>query len=55
MLMKNRGTFIEFRVGMLNLCPIGRNCSPEEREEFIKYDEVESPPSPVLCYDEKKL
>ncbi|KAG0576787.1 hypothetical protein KC19_5G107700 [Ceratodon purpureus] len=34
-----RGTFIEFRVGMLNLCPIGRNCSSEEREQFIKYDE----------------
>jgi hypothetical protein len=22
-----RGTFIEFRNGMLNICPIGRNCS----------------------------
>ncbi|KAF7841681.1 phosphomannomutase [Senna tora] len=35
-----RGTFIEFRSGMLNVSPIGRNCSQEEREEFEKYDKV---------------
>lgn len=29
-----RGTFIEFRAGMLNVSPIGRNCSQEERDEF---------------------
>uniref|UniRef100_A0A182LXJ3 Phosphomannomutase n=1 Tax=Anopheles culicifacies TaxID=139723 RepID=A0A182LXJ3_9DIPT len=34
-----RGTFIEFRNGMLNISPIGRNCSREEREQFYKYDE----------------
>jgi len=33
-----RGTFIEYRSGMLNVSPIGRNCSQEEREEFEKYD-----------------
>ena len=33
-----RGTFIEFRKGMLNVSPIGRNCSQEERDEFEKYD-----------------
>lgn len=33
-----RGTFIEFRQGMLNLSPIGRNCSREERNEFEKFD-----------------
>ncbi|BBN05730.1 phosphomannomutase [Marchantia polymorpha subsp. ruderalis] len=33
-----RGTFIEFRMGMLNVSPIGRNCSYEERCEFEKYD-----------------
>lgn len=33
-----RGTFIEFRAGMLNVSPIGRNCSQAEREEFEKYD-----------------
>jgi phosphomannomutase len=35
-----RGTFIEFRMGMLNVSPIGRNCSYEERLEFEKYDKV---------------
>ena len=33
-----RGTFIEFRSGMLNVSPIGRNCSREERNEFERYD-----------------
>ena len=33
-----RGTFIEFRNGMLNVSPIGRNCSQQERDEFEKYD-----------------
>lgn len=33
-----RGTFIEFRNGMINVSPIGRNCSREERNEFEKYD-----------------
>jgi phosphomannomutase len=35
-----RGTFVEFRAGMLNVSPIGRNCSQAEREEFEKYDLV---------------
>ena len=33
-----RGTFIEFRNGMLNISPIGRNCTHEERNEFEAYD-----------------
>ncbi|GMH33085.1 hypothetical protein BSKO_00919 [Bryopsis sp. KO-2023] len=33
-----RGTFIEFRNGMINVSPIGRNCSQEERDDFEKYD-----------------
>merc|ERR1712100_797869 len=33
-----RGTFIEFRSGMLNVSPIGRNCSREERNDFEKFD-----------------
>eukprot|EP00347_Sterkiella_histriomuscorum_P010116 403377545 len=33
-----RGTFIEYRTGMINISPIGRNCSREEREEFEQYD-----------------
>jgi phosphomannomutase len=35
---KKRGTFIEFRKGMINLCPVGRSCSQEERDEFFDYD-----------------
>lgn len=34
------GTFIELRRGMINISPIGRNCSYNEREEFEKYDKV---------------
>lgn len=34
-----RGTFIEFRTGLINVCPIGRNCSQEERLAFNAYDE----------------
>eukprot|EP00455_Lapot_gusevi_P041116 TRINITY_DN4736_c0_g1_i3.p1 TRINITY_DN4736_c0_g1~~TRINITY_DN4736_c0_g1_i3.p1 ORF type:complete len:248 (-),score=78.67 TRINITY_DN4736_c0_g1_i3:224-967(-) len=33
-----RGTFVEFRAGMINVSPIGRNCSQEERDEFEAYD-----------------
>jgi phosphomannomutase len=33
-----RGTFLEFRTGMLNVCPVGRNCTQEERLEFFDYD-----------------
>merc|ERR1719411_1908787 len=33
-----RGTFIEFRTGMLNISPIGRNCSYDERLVFYEYD-----------------
>ena len=33
---QKRGTFIEFRSGMLNISPIGRNCSRPERNDFEK-------------------
>ena len=33
-----RGTFIEFRAGMINISPIGRNCSQTERDAFEKFD-----------------
>ncbi|KAL7753424.1 Phosphomannomutase 1 [Sorochytrium milnesiophthora] len=33
-----RGTFIEYRNGMINVSPIGRNCSYDERLEFEKFD-----------------
>jgi phosphomannomutase len=33
-----RGTFVEFRTGLINVSPIGRNCSYEERAAFNEYD-----------------
>ncbi|KYN99553.1 putative haloacid dehalogenase-like hydrolase [Plasmodium gaboni] len=35
---KKRGTFIELRNGIINISPIGRNCSQEERDEFSSYN-----------------
>lgn len=36
--LNGRGTFVEFRSGMLNISPIGRNCSQAERDAFFMYD-----------------
>lgn len=33
-----RGTFLEFRNGMMNVCPVGRQCSQAERLAFNAYD-----------------
>lgn len=33
-----RGTFIEFRSGIINISPIGRDCNYQERLDFNKYD-----------------
>ncbi|CAD6886391.1 unnamed protein product [Tilletia controversa] len=33
-----RGTFVEFRNGMINVSPIGRNASNQERDDFEAYD-----------------
>ena len=33
-----RGTFVEFRTGLINVCPVGRSCSYDERLEFAKFD-----------------
>ena len=35
-----RGNFIEFRKGMINVCPVGRSCSQQERIQFFEYDKV---------------
>lgn len=35
-----RGTFVEFRNGMINVSPIGRNASNEERAEYEVYDKA---------------
>lgn len=34
-----RGTFIEFRNGMMNVCPMGRQCTRAERNMFAAYDQ----------------
>lgn len=39
-LPRKRGNFIEFRNGLINVCPVGRSCSQEERDEFAEYDAV---------------
>jgi len=33
-----RGTFVEFRSGLINLCPVGRSCSQAERDQFAEFD-----------------
>ncbi|KAI0031278.1 eukaryotic phosphomannomutase [Vararia minispora EC-137] len=35
-----RGTFVEFRRGMINVSPMGRNASIQERLDFEAYDKV---------------
>lgn len=35
-----RGTFVEFRNGMINVSPIGRNCNQEERNEYEVFDKA---------------
>ncbi|CDO92903.1 unnamed protein product [Kluyveromyces dobzhanskii CBS 2104] len=37
-LPKRRGTFLEFRNGMINVSPIGRNASTAERNEYEEFD-----------------
>ncbi|KAJ6020825.1 Phosphomannomutase [Penicillium herquei] len=39
-LPRKRGTFLEFRNGMINVSPIGRNASIDERNEFEAYDKI---------------
>ncbi|KAH8873958.1 Phosphomannomutase 2 isoform 1 [Schistosoma japonicum] len=39
-LPRKRGNFIEFRDGLINICPVGRSCTQEERDEFADYDAV---------------
>jgi hypothetical protein len=36
----HRGTFVEFRNGMVNVSPMGRNATIQERLEFEEYDKV---------------
>lgn len=33
-----RGLFVDFRNGMINVCPMGQNCSFAERQIFVEFD-----------------
>lgn len=50
-----RGTFIEFRKGMLNVSPIGRNCSHRERCEFEEYDKTAKVRETMVAVLEKEF
>jgi len=52
---KKRGTFIEFRKGMINVSPIGRNCSQAERDEFEEYDKAHSIRSTMISVLKEKF
>eukprot|EP01083_Nonionella_stella_P228799 810555_1 len=50
-----RGTFVEFRNGMINVSPIGRNCSQKEREEYYELDKKEKIREKMIDEFKKKL
>lgn len=50
-----RGTFIELRNGMVNVSPIGRNCSYPERLEFAKLDETAKIRSTMVAAYQKEF
>lgn len=33
-----RGVFVEFRDGLINVCPVGRSCNQAERDQFAAFD-----------------
>ena len=50
-----RGTFIEFRDGMINCCPIGRSCTYSERIDFYRYDEKYKVRKNIVKFLEEEL
>jgi phosphomannomutase len=50
-----RGTFIEFRNGMINISPVGRNASQTERDEFQAWDKKNSCRSKMIEAIEKEF
>lgn len=52
---KMRGTFVEQRSGMINLCPVGRSCSQAEREEFAAFDEEHHVRSKMVEHLQREL
>ena len=51
---KKRGTFIELRTGMVNISPIGRSCSQEERNEFYQLDLIHKYREEMIKYISNK-
>jgi phosphomannomutase len=37
-LPSKRGNFVEYRTGLINVCPVGRSCNQRERDEFSAFD-----------------
>ncbi|PIK52595.1 hypothetical protein BSL78_10499 [Apostichopus japonicus] len=50
-----RGVFIEFRKGMLNVCPVGRSCTQAERLQFAELDGKEKIREKMVEAFEKKF
>ncbi|MCJ1311137.1 Phosphomannomutase [Agyrium rufum] len=50
-----RGTFIEFRNGMINISPIGRNATIQERLDFQAYDKAHNIRPPFVEALKKKF
>ena len=50
-----RGTFLEYRNGMMNISPIGRNCTKEERNDYEEYDIKHSIRKNFIAALEKEL
>ncbi len=50
-----RGTFIEYRNGMLNVSPIGRACSRPERNAFEAWDKVSKCRETMVAVLEKEF
>ena len=50
-----RGTFIEFRNGMINVSPVGRSCSQKERDEFEIFDKEHKVRDNMVKYLKDKL
>merc|ERR550514_1227343 len=50
-----RGTFVEYRNGMMNISPIGRNCSKQERNSFEDYDKTANVRKDFVAALEKEM
>ena len=50
-----RGTFVEFRTGLINLCPIGRSCSQEERMSFVQLEKTRNIREEFVAYLKQNL